>query len=537
MKYKIIKIFYRIFISLTMSTLLYAQGRDYNIITFGARADGVTNNAIEIQKAIDEASMSGGGRVIIPAGNFVSGTIYLKSDVDFYLDKGARLLGSIKRKDYDNKVALALIVAKDQRNISISGEGIIDGQAPQLIEDIFRELNNHTLSDPQWEFKRPTENIRPMLIDFINCEKVTLSRVTLENSSCWVQRYDKCNNLFIDKIKVESTAYWNNDGLDIVDSKNIRVQNCYINSSDDGICLKSDDPNDFCDSIFVSDCTIRSSASAFKIGTGSKGGFKDISVRNLKIFDTYRSAIAIECVDGGTLENVDVDNINAENVGDAIFIRLGNRNEKGDAGILRGVRIADLKALIPLRKPDLGYPFEGPPDYLRYQYNKSSKERPNLEHPFIGQPDYPYNLIPSSIVGISGHYIEDITLENIEIIFYGGGNKKVAQIKLDELNKVPEKISDYPEFSMFGELPAWGFYVRHVAGIKMKNIKLSYEKYDFRPAMVFDDVKEVYLEGIQIPTGKELPIILFNNANNKTLKNIKLPVEVNAGIKNEISNN
>jgi hypothetical protein len=537
MKYYIIKIFCLIIISFTVSTLLLAQSRDYNIITFGAKADGVSNNAIEIQKAIDEATMNGGGRVIIPAGNFASGTIYLKSNVNLYLDKGACLLGSIKRMDYENNVALALIVSKDQKNISISGEGIIDGQAPQLIEDIFKMLNNGTLSDLQWKFKRPTENIRPVLINFINCKKVTVRGVTLENSSCWVQKYDKCNNLFISKIRVESTAYWNNDGLDIVDSKNVKVQNCYINSADDGICLKSDDPNDFCDSIFVSDCTIRSSASAFKIGTGSKGGFKNILVRNLKIFDTYRSAVAIECVDGGTLENIDIDSINAKNVGNAIFIRLGNRNENGAVGSLKGVRITNLKASIPLRKPDLGYPFEGPPDYLRYLYNKSSKERPNLGYPFIGQPDYPYNLIPSSIVGINGHDVEDVTLRNIDINFYGGGDKKIAQIKLDELNKVPEKISDYPEFSMFGELPAWGFYVRHVAGIKMEKIKLTYEKYDFRPAMVFDDVKDVSLNGIQIPTGKNLPIILFDNTYNKILNNIKLPVDENIGIKNQIIKN
>ncbi len=537
MKHSIIKIIFRLYFFLTLSTLLYAQNKDYNIISFGAKADGSTNNAVEIQKAIDEASANGGGRVIIPEGNFASGTIILKSNVELYLNKGARLLGSIKRKDYDNPVALALIAAKDQKNISISGEGIIDGQAPQLIENIFRMLDNGTLSDPQWKFKRPTENCRPKLINLINCERVSVAGVTLENSSCWVQNYDKCKNLIIDKIRVESTAYWNNDGLDITDSRNVIVKNCYINSSDDGICLKSDDPNDFCDSISVSDCTIRSSASAFKLGTASKGGFKNISVRNLKIFDTYRSAVAIECVDGGTLENVDVENVNAENTGNAIFIRLGNRNENGKTGILKRVRISDLKASIPLRKPDLGYPFEGPPDYLRYRHKKFSEDRPNLGYPYIGQPDYPYNLIPSSIVGIKGHYVEDITLNNITIQFYGGGDKEIAQIKTDELNKVPEKVSDYPEFSMFGELPAWGFYIRHVSGIKITNLKLHYKKFDFRPAVVFDDVKNINLDGIQILSGKDLPIILFNNSYNKTLKNIKLPVETNAGIKYQTSNN
>jgi polygalacturonase len=189
-------------------------------------------------------------------------------------------------------------------------------------------LQNGTLIDPQWKFKRPTEAIRPKLIDFSNCENVRLIGITLKNSANWVQNFNKCKNIIINNIKVESTAYSNNDGIDISDCKNVKIANCFINSSDDGICLKSEDQNDFCDSIFISDCTIRSSASAFKLGTASKGGFKNILVRNLTIYDTYRSAVALESIDGGFLENIDIENIIEKNTGNAIFIRLGKRNEK-----------------------------------------------------------------------------------------------------------------------------------------------------------------------------------------------------------------
>ena len=515
------------------TTDFFCQNKEYLITSFGAVNDGVTNNSLAIQKAINEAAANGGGKVIVTAGNFATGVIFLKSNVELHLELGARLLGSVKRKDYDNHVSLALIVAKDQMNISITGDGIIDGQAPELMKDVFLMLADGTLSDPQWKFKRPTEASRPKLIEFINCRKVFLTGVTIKNSTNWVQNFSKCSDVVIDKIKVESTTYWNNDGIDISDCKNVKITNCFVNSTDDGICLKSEDPEDFCDNIYIADCTIRSSASAFKIGTASKGGFKNVKVRNLTIYDTYRSAIAIECVDGGVLENIDIEKVSAKNTGNAIFIRLGNRNENKNPGSLKGVRIANLRAEIPLRKPDLGYPFEGPPDYLRYRYIKSSKERPDLGYPFIGQPTYPYNLIPSSIVGIPGYDIKDITLENIEIIFEGAGNKDVAKIDLDSLSKVPEKTADYPEFSMFGELPAWGFYVRHAEGIKMKNLKMSYKEFDFRPAMVFDDVKNIDLDGIEIQTGKELPIILFNNTGKKSLKSIKLPVELDNGIKEQ----
>jgi hypothetical protein len=394
-------------------------------------------------------------------------------------------------------------------------------------------LQAGTLKDSQWEFKRPTEFCRPHLIRFINCDSVSITDVTIKNSSCWVQIYDRCSNVVINNIKVESTAYWNNDGIDISDCKNVKITNCYVNAADDGICLKSEFPGDCCDNVYIADCTIRSSASAFKMGTASKGGFKNITVRNLTIYDTYRSAIAIESVDGGIVENIDIEKITAKNTGNAIFLRLGHRNTNGAVGELKGVRIADVKAEIPLRKPDLGYPFEGPPDYLRYRYQKSLKERPNLGYPFIGQPVYPYNLIPSSIVGLPGYPVQDVTLENIEIIFEGAGKKEVANIDLDSLSKVPEKEDDYPEFSMFGELPAWALYVRHAEGIKMKNVKVSYKEFDFRPALVFDDVKDVDLNNVQILTGEELPIILFNKVGKKSLKDLQLPIKIGKAIKDQ----
>ena len=509
----------------------FGQKNEYLITKFGAKPDGIANNAAAIQRVIDEASSKGGGKVIVPAGNFVTGTVYLKSNVEFHFELGARLLGSVKLKDYDASGVHALLAAKDQQNISVTGYGVIDGQAPELIKDIFLLLEAGKIEDSQWRFKRPTEYCRPKLVEFVDCNGVKVTNVKLTNSAEWVSNFWRCKDLVIDSVTVESTAYWNNDGIDISDSKNVRITNCNINSTDDGICLKSEDRKNLCDNIYISDCIIRSSANAFKIGTASHGGFKNVKVRNLTIYDTYRSAVAIECVDGGILENIDVQNVSAKNTGNAIFIRLGHRNKDDKKSQLKGIRIADLKAEIPLRKPDLGYPFEGPPDHLRGLYFKSLKNRPNLGYPFIGQANFPYNLIPSSIVGIPGCYVQDVTLENIEIIFEGAADKKNANIETDSLNKVPEKIADYPEFSMFGELPAWGMYVRHADGIKMKNVKMSYKEKDFRPALVFDDAKNIELDEVKILSGEEMPIILFSNVENKILKNVQLPVENKSGIK------
>ena len=279
----------------------YTRLKGESIIAYGAVADGKTNNAAFIQKAIDEVSNAGGGRVTIPPGNFLTGTLFLKSGVDLHLEPGACLLGSNKVSDYtDTGSRRALIFAKDQNRITISGSGVIDGQGQELMLDVFRKLRSGELKgDSIWLVKRP-EVGRALILLFRSCTDVNVSDITLKNSSNWVQDYRECTDVVINRITVQSTAYWNNDGLDVTDSRNVKITNCFINATDDGICLKSENPKSSCENIFIDSCTVRSSASGFKLGTAGAGGFKNIKVRNLTVFDTYRSAIAIESVDGGT---------------------------------------------------------------------------------------------------------------------------------------------------------------------------------------------------------------------------------------------
>ncbi|MES1226851.1 MAG: glycoside hydrolase family 28 protein, partial [Bacteroidota bacterium] len=138
--------------------------------------------------------------------------------------------------------------------------------------------------------------------------------------------------------------------------------------------------------------------------------------------------------------------------------------------------------------------------------------------------------IPSSIAGIPGHPVKDVTLENIEISYGGRADKNIAYTPLDKVTSVPENEAGYPDFSMWGELPAWGFYMRHVEGIKMINVKLSYVEDDFRPAMVLDDAKGINMKGLNIGAAKEMPVILLNNVSDLTTKNLSLPVSEEKGI-------
>src|SRR5690606_16764740 len=136
---------------------LNGQVKDEIITAHGAVADGQTNNATVIQQLIDKASAGGGGRVIIPPGNFMSGPLFLKSGVDLHLELGARLLGPTNRSDYgDEPGRPAMVSAKNQYNISLSGKGILDRQGQELMLDIFKKLRSGEMKqDSMWLYKRP----------------------------------------------------------------------------------------------------------------------------------------------------------------------------------------------------------------------------------------------------------------------------------------------------------------------------------------------------------------------------------------------
>jgi parallel beta-helix repeat protein len=535
-----------IFISLNAIILchsLHAQ-KEYNIINYGAKPDGVTNNVSAIQKAIDDATKAGGGKVLIPRGRFLSGVIHLKSNVELNIHEEAVLLASTDRNDYGPSLkASAFIIANNEKNISITGKGLIDGQCDLLIANIYKKLRAGELHDDEWkEFnpwsqRRPSEKNRPRIIEFVNCAGVTIKNIHLQNSTAWVQNYKNCSNILIDSIHVFSNTFWNNDGIDLTDCKNVSVTNCVINSADDGICLKSEDRDQHCENIFISNCKVRSSASAIKLGTASKGGFKKITVRNIEVYDTYRSAIAIETVDGGLLEDIDVRNINAVNTGNAIFIRLGHRNKDSVYSQLRNVYIANVKVKVPKEKPDKGYPMEGPELKYPSTFKVDTSVRYQSVSPWNNSGidssavPYPHNVFPSSITGLPGRYVENVKLENIEIIYEGGANKSVNYFPLDSLHSITEATGSYPEFSMFGELPAWGLYVRHAKGLTLKNVQMKFIKDDFRAAFIFDDVNELNLSNVSIPSYKEFPVIVMNNVRNKAIDQLKLPLPISRAIK------
>ena len=464
------------------------NARDYNTSLFGIKSNGTTLNTNSIQKAIDFIHENGGGRLVFYVGRYLTGSIHLKSNVTIQLEEGAVLVGSTNPFDYEHITGwTALIFAHDQQNIGITGKGIIDGQGFIVATNLVNLIQNGVVKDPLRN-DRPSETIRPLNIYFRGCKNITIRGITLKNPASWNQEYDQCRNVIIDRIIVDSKSYWNNDGVDIVDCDSVSVTNSYFDSADDGICLKSHSADFICMNVYIHNNTVRTSANGIKFGTASYGGFRNIKIIKNLVFDTYRSAITFAAVDGGIVEDVIVDSLRSINTGNVIFLRIGERRA-GKKGKMSNINISNVYGEVPLTKPDAGYNYEGPVE------------------------DMPRNVSPASIVGMPDALIQNVSLRNVEIHYPGGGNPAFAQVGLDELQKVPELPSNYPEFSMFKELPAWGFYIRHAEGITFENVTLICEKKDYRKAIVLDDVAGATFKSLKVvqPGSNNEPVFSFRS--------------------------
>lgn len=491
-----------------------------NVRDFGAKGDGATLDHPAIQRAIDAAHARGGAVVHLPAGTYLSGTIELRSGVTLDLHADAVLLGSGRLADYRRGNWPALILAKDQTGIAITGLGAIDGNSPVLVPTfdeikksgdglrfvpgvppglilefigptgVLSTLDAHGLQAQgkliehlYGPHTRPYEYVRPQIIEFWNCREIILRDITLRNAANWVQVYRDCEDLLFERIKVRSTQYWNNDGIDLVDCKRVRLLDSDIDSADDALCLKSDPLGTGCEDILVRNVKLASRASAVKFGTASHHAFRRIHISDITVRDTYRSVIALQTVDGAVIEDVLFERAKATDTGNAFFLRIGHRNQRKDPGILRRVIIRDMDVQVPP---------------LGKNYHRETNEN--------------HNLLPSSIVGLPGHPITDVLLENITVRYGGNADRTHAEVPLDQIDAMEERARDYPEFSQWGELPAWGAFIRNTENVTLRNVRFTLDKPDFRPAVVASLSPTLALDRLQVGPGGGEPLVFIKDS-------------------------
>lgn len=456
----------------------------YNVKHFGATGNGIALDTKSINKAIEDAASAGGGTVYFPAGNYLSGSIHLKSNITLYLDAGATLIAAPAedQDEYDlpeNKInntyedfghrhwQNSLIWGENLHDISIIGPGMIWGKG------LVRENNGE-------DDKRPNKSISLYL-----CRNVIIRDISMLHAGWFAILATGVDNLTIDNVKMDT----NRDGMDIDCCHNVRISNCSVNSPyDDGICLKSSYGLGFArstENVTITNCEVsgfdegsfldgtfkrtnQSQTGRIKMGTESNGGFKNITISNC-VFN-YCHGIALETVDGALLEDVTINNITMRDIMSApIFLRLGARMrgpQGTPVGALRRIIIGNIVA-----------------------YNVDSKAG-------------------AIISGIPGHDIEDVSLHDINIYFKGGGTKEQAA------REVPDMEKEYPEPDRFGMMPSYGFFIRNVNGIQLQNINLHLLTDDQRPSFVMDSVKNADLRFVNTSARKDIPDLSLSNTEN-----------------------
>ena len=296
-----------------VATSLSAQNR-YDILSFGAKGDGMTDDAVAIQKAIDQCSAKGGGMVLIPRNHvFLSGPIELKSNVELHLEATATLKANPDESIYhlsafcENRgEGMLWLWAKDAENISITGKGTIHGNG---IAFMGAELEDSYELKPLAD---QTFDPRPHVLTLTNVTNLTIRDVTIREGAYWTVHLIGCNEAVIDGINLlNNLKIRNGDGIDLDHSKNVRIANCHITSGDDCICLKNRrefEQYGSCHDIVVTNCVMSSRSCAIKIGSENMDSIYNVVFDNCIITGSNRG-LGIQNRDEGTVTDVVFSNI------------------------------------------------------------------------------------------------------------------------------------------------------------------------------------------------------------------------------------
>ena len=511
--------------SLLIATLVFSQtilfrsfaadGSDksyFNVRNYGATGDGKNLDSPAIDKAIQAAAEAGGGTVYVPSGTYLSGTIHLQSNIHLLIDIGATIKAAPQNMNaYDEPehwegVAYqdgghtyfrnSLIYGEGLTNVSITGFGMIDGTAlssgdgNQDSVDGFKNWQHPEQANPDANQKLARLGNKAIALKL--CRNVVIRDVTIFRGGHFAILTTGVDNITVDNVTMDT----NRDGIDIDCCRNVMVSNCRINSpNDDALCPKSSfalGRNVITENMTIVNCmvsgfevgtlldgTMKPKANGngngrLKFGTEANGGFRNCTVANI-VFRSCRG-LALEEVDGGILENINIHNITMMDVpGYAIYVTTGKRNRGPDVkqpSRMRNVLISNVTA---------------------------DGVSANSGIQIMGLPEQP---------------IEGLRLENIRLVCKGGGTEEQG-------SKMPPELgTGYPEpRGALNVMPGYGVFARHVRGLEFANINLSVENVDKRPAMVCSDIDGLEVDNFKAQLGEGIASAKFDGVKNIVIRN------------------
>jgi polygalacturonase len=417
----------------------------FDVRDYGAVGDGSTMDTAALQKAID-AGAGTGGSVLLTQGTYLSGTLTLPSNLTFFIDSSATLRGSTNPADYPTQTPAtgntqlsncqrALLYAPNTTKLTIDGGGTIDGQGDSF---------------------SGTEATRPLLVWAVLSNNFTVQNLYLMKGAVWSLVSMESDQVLFNNINLQSNNI-THDGIDVIDGQGIVVQNCAVQSGDDAMCLKTGVRRGI-DTMTVKDSMFGGYSSSggsngIKLGTATYGGYKNVTIQDCYVKGVQYAAMAVESRQGADVNGVTFNRISFANAGAAFFVYLAQQattHPVGDVpklGSINNVAFTDIAG-----------------------FTSSWSNSPHQG-----------SLITGQIYSGTTYRIQNLSFTNATVTFDGGSATTPAA--------PPEATpGEYPESNMFGDLPAWAYYLRHVDGVTFTGCTSSLANPDVRDKLVQSDV-------------------------------------------------
>lgn len=443
-----------------------AGARVHNIRDHGAMGDGSTLDTAAIQAAIDACHDARGGIVLVPAGDFLSGTLELKSFVTLHLAAGARLLGSANPADYHagkgvppSNGNIVFLYAANAEHLLIEGTGTIDGNGAKFFTGK-GDMTGPGQNSSQGYFQRPH------LMIFYRCANLRIRDVLLTASAYHCLRTLQCRHVHYSGIRIYNRVNKNNDGFHLVSNQYLHLVDCDVQCQDDACALFGSNKW-----VTITNCSFSTRWSIFRFGGGDP---ENITVSNCLIYDTFGCPIKMRFGRTSHAQNILFSNLVFANVTGPISVGF-------DARPRAGAPVPAATEPPPAPGFVRNISFHG----IRATNSAEGRQYPDMPWEQVYRP----GEIRTCIVlnGVGGGLLENISLTDVHATFEGGGTAAEARAE------VPQIAGEYFEI---GTPPAYGIYARNVRGLTLHNIRLELTKPDLRPAVILDHVTDAAVNGL-----------------------------------------